>query len=102
MSTVSKDLNTESGRKRLLSTHLKMLSRHSQVAPQVSSERASPLLITRFSRQLVPERANCSLSAEDGRTQNYSRESVLSPNTAFINYEKKHASKNTEFRYSDE
>lgn len=41
---------------------LKMLRRHSQVLSHVAGDRAAPLLITRFSRQLVPDRASCSLS----------------------------------------
>lgn len=44
---------------------LKMSSMQLHVLSQVSGENFSPLRMTTFSRQLVPERASCSLSAEE-------------------------------------
>lgn len=42
-----------------------MSSMQLHVLSQVSAENFSPLRMTTFSRQLVPERASCSLSADE-------------------------------------
>lgn len=46
---------------------LKMSSMQLHVLSQVSGENFSPLRMTTFSRQFVPERASCSLSAEEDK-----------------------------------
>lgn len=45
---------------------LKMSSMQLHVLSQVSGENFSPFRMTTFSKQLVPERASCSLSADSG------------------------------------
>lgn len=45
---------------------LKMSSMQLHVLSQVSGENFSPFRMTTFSKQLVPERASCSLSADGG------------------------------------
>lgn len=45
---------------------LKMSSMQLHVLSQVSGENFSPFRMTTFSKQLVPERASCSLSAGGG------------------------------------
>lgn len=50
---------------------LKMSSMQLHVLSQVSGENFSPLRMTTFSRQFVPERASCSLSAEEEETVNW-------------------------------
>lgn len=50
---------------------LKISKRHWHVLSQVWASSLGPLLITRFSRQFVPERANCSLSVTSSRALLY-------------------------------
>lgn len=49
---------------------LKMSSMQLHVLSQVSGENFSPFRMTTFSKQFVPERASCSLSADDDATHN--------------------------------